>query len=110
MLFVAITPLLPNSGLLTAASGLRGWVLAASLVLIVSLIARSAGPSKLGKAMGLRVTVNQAMSAIVPVIMGGVTEIVGIEASFYWTGGVALALFAVTGWWARRSIARSGDV
>jgi len=110
VLFVAITPLLPNIGLLTVASGLRGWVLAASLVLIVSLIARSAGPTKLGKAMGLRVTVNQAMSAIVPVIMGGVTEVVGIEASFYWTGGVALALFAVTGWRARQSVDRSADV
>jgi MFS family permease len=102
VLFVAITPLLPSIALLTVASGLRGWVLAASLVLIVSLIAQSAGPTKIGKAMGLRVTVNQAMSAIVPVIMGGVTELVGIDASFYWTGGIALALFALTGWHAAR--------
>ena len=110
VLFVAITPLLPDVTLLTIASGLRGWVLAASLVLIVSLIAQSAGPTKLGKAMGLRVTLNQAMSAIVPVIMGGVTELVGIDASFYWTGGVALALFALAGWRARRSRAPGSDV
>lgn len=109
VLFVAVTPLLPGITLLTIASGLRGGVLAASLVLIVSLIAQSAGPAKLGKAMGLRVTVNQAMSGIVPVVMGGVTELVGIDASFYWTGGVALALFALTGWLARHSLARGAD-
>jgi hypothetical protein len=39
--------------------------------------------------------------------MGGVTELVGIDASFYWTGGIALALFALAGWRAAR-VERAG--
>lgn len=104
VVFVAITPMLWDVGSLMVASGLRGWVLAASLVLIVALIAQAAGAGRQGKAMGLRVTVNQAMSAIVPVVMGGIAEIAGIEASFYWTGGIALVLFVVIGLSARRML------
>ena len=104
VIFVAVTPLLWNIATLMIASGLRGWVLAASLVLIVSLIAQAVGAENQGKAMGLRVTVNQSMSAIIPVVMGGIAELAGIEASFYWTGGIAVALFAVVGLWMRRSL------
>jgi predicted MFS family arabinose efflux permease len=103
LVFVVITPLLEDIPLLLAASGIRGWALAASLVFLISLISRWAGPGVQGKAMGLRVTVNQLTSVIVPVVMGAVVEVAGIEASFYVVGVAALVMIVLSGLWARRS-------
>lgn len=103
VIFVAITPMLGSMELLMLASGLRGWAMAVSLVLIISLIARSVEHAAQGKAMGLRVTANQMMSIVVPVTMGALVEIVGIDASFYIVGGAALVLIAAAGLWVRRS-------
>ena len=97
-----ITQLLEDVPLLLAASGIRGWALAASLVFLISLISRWAGPGVQGKAMGLRVTVNQLTSVIVPVVMGAVVEVAGIEASFYVVGVAALVMIVLSGLWARR--------
>lgn len=103
VVFVAITPMLPNMELLIMASGLRGWAMAISLVLIISLIARSAGQAAQGKGMGLRVTANHLVSIVVPVSMGALVETIGIEASFYIVGATALVLIAGTAIWARRA-------
>ena len=103
VIFVAITPLLGSMELLMLASGLRGWAMAVSLVLIISLIARSVEHAAQGKAMGLRVTANQMMSIVVPVSMGALVEVAGIDASFYVVGGVTLVLIAAAGLWVRRA-------
>ena len=54
-------------------------------------------------ASGFRVTVNQLTSVIVPVVMGAVVEVAGIEASFYVVGVAALVMIVLSGLWARRS-------
>ena len=103
IVFVAITPLLRDQvTLLMVASGMRGWAMAGSLVLLISMIARYAESEMHGKAMGLRVTLNQMTWFAVPVIMGFVAEIFGREHSFYIIGVVAVALVALLGFWTFR--------
>ena len=45
--------------------------------------------------MGLRVTINQIVWFIVPVLLGAIIEIAGVAAGFYVAGALTLALIAV---------------
>lgn len=99
---VAITPALDTVWMLGAASALRGWALAASLVLLISLIANAVGAEVQGKAMGLRVTVNQMVWFAVPVVLGAIIEVAGLTAGFYLAGALTLFLIALCGVSARR--------
>ena len=100
--FVAITPLLGDGVTwLMLASGARGWAMAASLVFLISMIARYTDTAMQGKAMGLRVTLNQMTWFAVPVVMGFVAEIFGREYSFYVIGVTAILMVVLLGVWAR---------
>lgn len=98
LVFVVITPALGELPELMLATGLRGWALAASLVLLMTLIARSAGPRMQGQAMGLRVTLNQAVWLVVPIVMGALIDLIGMAESFYLIGAVTLGLMGFAGW------------
>ncbi len=52
--------------------------------------------------MGLRVTLNQIVWFMVPIIIGFLAEMVGIPASFYICGGFAFVLVVLSGIWAYR--------
>jgi predicted MFS family arabinose efflux permease len=97
LVFVVITPALTGLPELMLATGLRGGALAASLVLLMTLIARVAGPQLQGQAMGLRVTLNQMVWFIVPITMGALIDLIGMAASFYLIGAVTLGLMAFAG-------------
>ncbi|MBD21816.1 MAG: hypothetical protein CMM37_12335 [Rhodospirillaceae bacterium] len=100
ILFITITPILNDHVIaLMFASGLRGWAMAASLVFIISMIARYAEREMQGRAMGLRVTLNQMTWFAVPVIMGFVAEIFGREDSFYVIGFTAIILLGLLTLW-----------
>tara|TARA_Y100000814_G_scaffold67962_1_gene42131 strand:+ start:70 stop:1302 length:1233 start_codon:yes stop_codon:yes gene_type:complete len=100
ILFITITPILNDHVIaLMFASGLRGWAMAASLVFIISMIARYAEREMQGRAMGLRVTLNQMTWFAVPVIMGFVAEIFGREDSFYVIGFTAIILLGLLTVW-----------
>jgi MFS family permease len=99
---IGVTPLLTTMAPLATASAIRGAALAISVVLIVSLIARSVGPANQGKGMGLRVTCNQILSTLAPIVMGAVTEFAGIEAAFYVVSVAALALLGALAFVSRR--------
>lgn len=103
IIFIVITPLLRYEAGLFLSAGLRGWALAASLALLVSLISGIANQQAQGKAMGLRVTLNQIVWFVVPIIVGLLAELVGIPASFYICGGFAVALVTLSGFWAHRT-------
>lgn len=98
LIFVVITPALTELPELMLATGLRGWALAASLVLLMMLIARIAGPQMQGQAMGLRVTLNQLVWFIVPITMGALIDLIGMAASFYLIGALTLGLMMFAGW------------
>jgi MFS family permease len=109
IIFIVITPLLRHEAEFLLSAGVRGWALAASLALLISLISGNANQQEQGKAMGLRVTLNQIVWFLVPVIVGFLAELVGIPASFYICGGFALLLVILAGVWAHRANAFDRD-
>jgi len=99
---IAITPILGNSlDFLLLFSGGRGFALAASLVILISMIAQYTSPEMQGKAMGLRVTVNQMAWFVAPIIMGFSAESFGRENSFYIMGLSTIGIIIFIGVWAK---------
>ena len=70
--------------------------MAISVVIIVSLIARTVGETVQGKAMGLRTTCNQAANVIIPIVMGALAHFWGIELAFYIVGAVGILMTLAT--------------
>ncbi len=99
---IAIVPLFTDFIPLFVASSLRGAVMAISVVIIVSLIARTVGPTVQGRAMGLRTTCNQAANVTIPIVMGGLAHFLGLELAFYLVGALGIALTLITAFLARR--------
>ena len=98
---IAIVPFFSDFIPLFIASSIRGGVMAISVVIIVSLIARTVGPTVQGRAMGLRTTCNQAANVSIPIIMGGLAHFLGLELAFYIVGAVGIALALMTAFLAR---------
>lgn len=104
IVLVAVTPLIGGVFLLLlAASALRGGALGLSQPLMISILAKAAGQGNQGKGVGLRTTANRLASMLVPVLMGGVVEWAGIEASFYLVGGVLVLLMGLVALHVRRA-------
>lgn len=99
---IGVVPLFTDFLPLFVASSLRGATMAVSVVIIVSLIARTVGPEEQGRAMGLRTTCNQAGNVFIPVLMGGLAELFGLEVAFYAVGVLGVVLLLATAHWARR--------
>jgi MFS family permease len=89
---IALVPFFTDFIPLFVASSIRGAVMAISVVIIVSLIARSVGSKVQGRAMGLRTTCNQAANVSIPIIMGGLAHIWGLEMAFYIVGAAGIAI------------------
>jgi MFS family permease len=97
ILTVASTPLLFGIyGVLLVVIGFRGLCLGISQPLEISILGRSLGADSQGKGVGLRTTANRSASMIVPMIMGVVADLAGIENSFLIMGGVLLAFMGLT--------------
>ncbi len=97
IVLVSITPLIGSVfSLLLIASALRGGTMGLSQPLMISILAKAAGEGRQGKGVALRTTANRLASLVVPIVMGLVMEMVGIEASFYIVGGIlVLGMLAV---------------
>jgi len=96
VLAVAITPLLGAVFLaLAVAAAFRGATNGLSQPLVISTVLRAAGPEIQGKAVGIRGTANRVSSIGSPIIMGAIAEVVGLEASFYIVGFVAIVLMGM---------------
>ncbi len=93
ILAVSITPLIGGAFiLLVIASALRGGSLGLSQPLMITVLASSAGAGNQGKAIGLRTTANRIISMVIPIMMGGVVEVAGLEASFLIMGTILIIL------------------
>ncbi len=92
---IAVVPLFVNFIPLFIASSLRGAVMAISVVIIVSLIARTVGTTVQGRAMGLRTTCNQAANVIIPIVMGALAHFWGLELAFYIVGAAGILMTLV---------------
>ncbi len=95
IVLVVITPLLGTFFLLAIASGLRGGTLGMSQPLMISILSRATGRESQGKVVGLRATANRLTATFLPVIMGAIIEIAGLEASFLIIGAVLIAPMAL---------------
>lgn len=92
---IGIVPCFTGFAPLFVASGLRGAALAISVAIIVSLIARSVGPGEQGRAMGLRTTCNQSGNVVIPIMMGALADLMGLEAAFYTVGALGVILLLI---------------
>ncbi len=95
IVLVAMTPLLGSFFLLMVASGLRGGTMGMSQPLMISILSRATGRESQGKSVGLRATANRLTATFLPIVMGGIVEIAGLEASFLIIGAVLVALMAL---------------
>ncbi len=102
VVMITLTPLLGGFILLAAAIGLRGAFLGISQPLMISMLARAAGGEDHGKRVGLRNTANRLTGFVVPILMGALVDVVGIENGFYLIGGTVVFLLVLVGAWAFR--------
>lgn len=91
---VAITPLVGSFVLLALLAAVRGALMGLSQPLVITILSESVGKQAIGKAFGLRMSANRLASTVVPLIMGAVVGIAGLEASFLIMGGL-LALIMI---------------
>ncbi|HSR56073.1 MAG TPA: MFS transporter, partial [Alphaproteobacteria bacterium] len=112
VLCVSITPLLGGIfALLLIVAAIRGGAMALAQPLMISILAQSAGSGQ-GMGVGLRTTANRLVSFAIPVLMGAVVEVVGLEWSFYIIGGTLIVLCFALGAYAQGSDgagAKAGD-
>jgi MFS family permease len=107
VLCVSITPLLGGIfAALMVVAAIRGGAMALAQPLMISILAQSAGSGQ-GMGVGLRTTANRLVSFAIPVLMGGVVEFAGLEASFYIIGGTLIVLCLALGFYAQGSPRRS---
>ncbi len=102
---INVTPVLGGIfALLFAAQLLRGIIQGINQPVLFGLQARAAGRHRQGATIALRVTLNRLVSVTLPPVMGIIADTAGIEASFYWLGGVLLALTLALGLWIRFAV------
>jgi len=94
------TPLYGNVlWLLAAIIAIRGLAQGASQPIMYGILSRAVGREIQATAIGLRSTGNRVMALFLPVLMGAIAEIWGLNATFYVTGGFLLLILAVLGIW-----------
>jgi MFS family permease len=95
---ICATPLLGTYLALVVMIGLRGVFTGIAQSMEISLMARSTGRRDQGKGAALRITAGRVAAFFLPVLMGGVVELFGLEMSFYVTGAALLAVLAAVAW------------
>ncbi len=97
---VYATPLFGAALLVLAlAIAVRGFAQGASQPVMYTILSSAVNRETQATAIGLRATGNRVAGVILPVAMGGIAEIWGLNATFYITGGALLAILIGTGLW-----------
>lgn len=91
VVLISITPLFTAFLAFLIITGCRGVMMGMSQPLMISIIAKASG-SRQGRAVGLRTTTNRLLQLIVPIVMGGLMQAVGIKWSFFITGAAVGAM------------------
>ena len=100
---ISITPLLGSYTLLLIVALFMGGIRGLGHPLFLSMVSEAAGRDAQGKAVGLRITANRLVGTLTPVVMGAVSEALGLAASFYVIGGALLLVIAFLIFLMRRS-------
>lgn len=85
--------------LLAVVIAVRGVAQGASQPIMYGTLSRAVGREIQATAIGLRSTGNRVMALVLPVLMGAIAEVWGLNATFYVTGSVLLVILAVLGVW-----------
>jgi hypothetical protein len=70
---------------------------------MINQVSRSVDSGSQGKAVGLRTTVNRVSHFTLPLVMGALVEVAGLEQSFFILGGAILLTVAGVGLYMARS-------
>lgn len=105
---IAVTPMLDVFALLVIAISLRGVGQGLNLPLMISIAARAVGPELQGRVAALRISFNRLGGALVPLLMGALAEVIGLEAAFYAVGALGVGLIAALSLWVARVWAGGG--
>lgn len=100
---IAITPLLGTFALLVLAIALRGVGQGLNLPLMMSIASRAVGPDLQGRVAALRITFNRFGGALVPLAMGALAEVIGLENAFYAIGAIGVGAIGLLAIWVARS-------
>lgn len=100
---MAVTPMLHGVVLLAVAIGLRGAGQGLNLPLMISILSRAVPPTLQGRVTALRISFNRLGSAMFPIGMGALAEVIGLENAFYLIGGSGLVLISGLALWVRRA-------
>ncbi len=96
---IAITPLLDTLALLIVAIAIRGFGQGLNLPLMMSIAARAVGMELQGRVAALRISFNRFGGALVPLAMGALAEVIGLEYAFYVIGAGGVALVGLLAIW-----------
>lgn len=108
ILGVAATPLFGSIVFLILAISIRGVGQGLNLPLMMSIASRAVAPRLQGRVAALRISFNRLGGALVPVFMGAVAEVIGLENAFYVVGGIGIALLCGLSVWVMRTQDRFG--
>jgi MFS family permease len=102
IVLICITPLFGTFVVFAVVLALRSLISGVHQPLVISLMLKTAGRDAQGRAIGLRSTANRITAIGAPVLMGGIAEGIGIEASFYVMGVIASIGMIAIAWWMTR--------
>lgn len=98
---ITITPSLESFFVLLVVGLVRGWSQGISQPLMISIPSNAVPPGAQGASVGLRITMNRIVQTLLPPVMGGVVQAIGLENSFYAVGGILLVLVGLSLYLAR---------
>ena len=99
---IAVTPWSDSIVFLIAAISFRGLGQGLNLPLMMAIAARAVGFDLQGRVAALRISFNRLGGMLVPVAMGAIAEIVGLEYAFYIIGALGVVLIALLSVWLHR--------
>ena len=96
---IAMTPLLSTWELLVIAIVLRGIGQGLNLPLLMTIGSRAVGFHLQGRMAALRISFNRFGGALVPLAMGALAEVIGLEYAFYVVGLGGVGMIGVLALW-----------
>jgi MFS family permease len=107
---IAITPLFGTVlSALIIAIAFRGIGQGINFPMMISIASQAVSPAHQGRVAALRLSFNKLGGALVPILMGALVEVMGIENTFYLMGIIGVVTLSGVGIWVARSPAFKDD-
>jgi hypothetical protein len=89
---IMLTPFMVAFQPLLITAVLRGWSVGMVQPLMISIPSKAVPIDSQGISVGLRISLNRLVQTLLPLMMGGVVDLIGLGASFVVTGGILLLI------------------